>query len=51
MKVVEIFTGNFGVEDHGKLLVSGFRTWNDAFAWIERNTPKQPPENWSDGMR
>jgi hypothetical protein len=41
MKVVEVFTGNFGVEDRGKLLISGFRTWGDAWDWIMRNTPDQ----------
>lgn len=42
MKVVEVFTDNFGVEDGGKLLISGFRTWGDAYDWIIRNYKGQP---------
>lgn len=37
MNVVEVFTGNFGVNDSGRLVISGFRTYGDAFDWINRN--------------
>ena len=37
-RVVEIFTGNYGVMDYGALVISGFRTWQDAFDWMMRRT-------------
>jgi len=37
-RVVEIFMGNYGVMDYGALVISGFRTWQDAFDWMVRRT-------------
>ena len=36
MKPIEVFTGNWGVDDGGVLVVSGLRSKRAAVIWINR---------------
>lgn len=37
MTVIEVFTDNWGVQDDGLLIASGFRTNAEAWRWIDRH--------------